>query len=82
MSNKISIKDVYEIIDHKTEVIQVEIRSMRKDMNEKFEKYGTRITFLEHWKANITGKMAIVFGVSSVIVTSVWTYIWSKIKGD
>ena len=42
---------------------------------------GKRITVLEVWKANITGKITIAVAVVSLIMNFTWDYIKSKFNG-
>ncbi len=47
-NNKVTIKDVYEIVDR---------------VDTKLDKLGERVSALEIWRANILGKLAVVVGI-------------------
>ena len=66
-NNKVTLHDVYELVDERTTQIYTRI-----------DKVEVRVSTLEIWKADIMGKIAIMVAVASVAVTI--TADWFKKK--
>lgn len=75
-NNRVTQKDLYNCLDR-----------MEEKMDKHFGKIETlisdnakRITTLEYWKANITGKITVAVAFISLVINFAWDYIRSKFE--
>lgn len=65
MSNaKVTLRDVYEITDR---------------IEGKLDKMESRISALELWRAELTGRITVIVGLISLAFTMAWDYVRRKL---
>ncbi len=75
-NERVTLRDVYGA----TADLEKKMDKRFDEIKEVMEKYGERLTTVEHWKENMMGKITIAVAILSCIFTMGWDYIKSKFR--
>jgi len=74
-NGKVTLRDVYGA----TAALETKMDGRFDEMKKILKDYGKRITAIELWKANITGRIGVAVAILSLLFSMGWDYVKSKL---
>ena len=77
----ITFRELYEFVDKRIGDVEALLEKRIIEVNTYVKKNDERIGVIEKFNANLTGKLAIVWFISTAVITMIFDYVKEKLTG-